>query len=377
MYSGLFLVSVSAALLWLGTTPQKEDSKRESMSMKDAKAFPIFGSAVLLGLFLALKYLSKDIVNMLFRCLFSVVGIFSVYRMLVCVFSVFSLFFRKHFLGSRRKNMSSKNKQKDFSAVSSSKDSPKDMPSNKEPREPEGPEENASLPSIQPPSESTPGPANPTPACTPSSAGRLDVVKKELLEAKIGLIEGVREIMCFPNILLFSLSMAFNSLYMKSKSVFLANILACCFAVTGLQEIKPDSTKTVLLLLSLLFVYDIFWVFCTPVMISVAKNLDLPIKIVYTWGKGKASMIGLGDIVVPGLYLSVAREFSHKKKTPWVWRVGFLSYIISLVVTFLVVFFFKAGQPALLYICPMIVAGTMLGAAMYGRTKEFIEYQNE
>jgi len=28
-----------------------------------------------------------------------------------------------------------------------------------------------------------------------------------------------------------------------------------------------------------LFVYDIFWVFFTPVMVSVAKSFDAPIKV--------------------------------------------------------------------------------------------------
>lgn len=34
-------------------------------------------------------------------------------------------------------------------------------------------------------------------------------------------------------------------------------------------------------LLSGLFVYDIFWVFGTPVMVTVAKSLDAPIKLLF------------------------------------------------------------------------------------------------
>lgn len=30
-----------------------------------------------------------------------------------------------------------------------------------------------------------------------------------------------------------------------------------------------------------LFFYDIFWVFFTPVMVSVAKNFDAPIKLLF------------------------------------------------------------------------------------------------
>ena len=35
------------------------------------------------------------------------------------------------------------------------------------------------------------------------------------------------------------------------------------------------------LLLCGLFFYDIFWVFGTPVMVTVAKSLDAPIKLVF------------------------------------------------------------------------------------------------
>ena len=35
------------------------------------------------------------------------------------------------------------------------------------------------------------------------------------------------------------------------------------------------------ILLAGLFVYDIFWVFCTPVMVSVAKSFDAPIKLLF------------------------------------------------------------------------------------------------
>ncbi len=36
-----------------------------------------------------------------------------------------------------------------------------------------------------------------------------------------------------------------------------------------------------MILLAGLFVYDIFWVFCTPVMVSVAKSFDAPIKLLF------------------------------------------------------------------------------------------------
>jgi minor histocompatibility antigen H13 len=53
-----------------------------------------------------------------------------------------------------------------------------------------------------------------------------------------------------------------------------------------------------------LFFYDIFWVYGTDVMVTVAKSLDAPIKLLFpidfTTTPPKFSMLGLGDIVIPG-----------------------------------------------------------------------------
>ena len=43
-------------------------------------------------------------------------------------------------------------------------------------------------------------------------------------------------------------------------------------------------------------------------MVTVAKKIDAPIKLVFTGSKG-ASMLGLGDIVVPGMLMALALRF--------------------------------------------------------------------
>jgi minor histocompatibility antigen H13 len=55
-----------------------------------------------------------------------------------------------------------------------------------------------------------------------------------------------------------------------------------------------------------LFFYDIFWVFGTDVMVTVAKSFDAPIKLLFPkslWAaEYQFSMLGLGDIVIPGTF---------------------------------------------------------------------------
>lgn len=64
-----------------------------------------------------------------------------------------------------------------------------------------------------------------------------------------------------------------------------------------------------MLLLWILFFYDIFWVFASDVMITVAMKFDVPIKLKFPLASGKFSILGLGDMVIPGFLLALALKF--------------------------------------------------------------------
>jgi minor histocompatibility antigen H13 len=49
----------------------------------------------------------------------------------------------------------------------------------------------------------------------------------------------------------------------------------------ALKMVNLSNFKVGLLLLWALFFYDIFWVYGTDVMVSVAKKLDIPIKLLF------------------------------------------------------------------------------------------------
>lgn len=65
-----------------------------------------------------------------------------------------------------------------------------------------------------------------------------------------------------------------------------------------------------------LFFYDIFWVFGTDVMVTVARSFEAPIKLMFpqdilengVFGKHHA-MLGLGDIVVPGIFIALLLRY--------------------------------------------------------------------
>lgn len=81
----------------------------------------------------------------------------------------------------------------------------------------------------------------------------------------------------------------------------------------ALRNIDLANFKVGFLLLWFLFFYDIFWVYGTDVMVTVAKNLDIPIKLLFPYlndeGVEKHSMLGLGDIVVPGIFVALCLKF--------------------------------------------------------------------
>lgn len=102
-------------------------------------------------------------------------------------------------------------------------------------------------------------------------------------------------------------------------------------------------------------------------MVTVAKSFDAPIKLVFprnifAEGAYEFSMLGLGDIVIPGVFVALllrfdrSREDARKKLrqhpgTPF-FNWCYLSYVAGLVTTIAVMHTFKAAQPALLYLVP-------------------------
>ena len=56
------------------------------------------------------------------------------------------------------------------------------------------------------------------------------------------------------------------------------NLFGLAFAVNGVEFLSLNSISTGCILLGGLFVYDVFWVFGTNVMVTVAKSFEAPIK---------------------------------------------------------------------------------------------------
>ncbi|KAI0941598.1 hypothetical protein AcW1_003450 [Taiwanofungus camphoratus] len=175
------------------------------------------------------------------------------------------------------------------------------------------------------------------------------------------------------------------------RSALLTNILALSFSHNALSLLKIDSFKTGCVLLSGLFLYDIWWVFGTEVMVKVATTLDVPIKLlwpkslVFSTEKG-FTMLGLGDIVVPGLFIALALRYDYHRSSQRSLHEGFskpyfyaamLSYFVGLLTTMAVMHFFRKAQPALLYLSPACILSFFLTALVRGEFSHAWSWSDE
>ena len=69
--------------------------------------------------------------------------------------------------------------------------------------------------------------------------------------------------------------------YFMKKHWIANNLFGLAFAVNGVELLHLNKVITGCILLGGLFFYDIFWVFGTNVMVTVAKSFEAPIKLVF------------------------------------------------------------------------------------------------
>ena len=223
---------------------------------------------------------------------------------------------------------------------------------------------------------------------------------------------------------------------------YLTNLQGFAFSYTALQLMSPTTFATGSLILIALFFYDIYFVFYTPMMITVAGKLDVPIKLVFPRpedesGKRSLAMLGLGDIVLPGimiglalrfdLYMQYLRKQTKKANTTatipedptgkdadtikqpyrsvtghWgdrFWSAGIprlsgrvdtsaylpsfskpyftaaiCGYVLGMIFTLVIMLVFKHGQPALLYLVPGVLGSLWLTAVIRGELTQMWDF---
>lgn len=173
--------------------------------------------------------------------------------------------------------------------------------------------------------------------------------------------------------------------YLWKKHWVANNLFGLAFAVNGVELLHLNNVVTGCILLGGLFVYDIFWVFGTDVMVTVAKSFEAPIKLVFPqdflqmgFNGTNFAMLGLGDVVIPGIFIALLLRFdqSLKRDHNLYFYSSFAAYFMGLVTTILVMAYFKHAQPALLYLVPACIGTPLLVALLNGDIKAMFTYED-
>ena len=274
--------------------------KMEGLTPSDAVVFPITAGCVLAGLYFIIKTYGADMINLIFGWYFALIGTYSVGKLIndgwgVMENFVFPNYYRDH--------------GKVWKVVRSRKAVPLD-------------EENNDKAARQSPLGGRLGRLR-----LPKMLLRLLWTTREMSLEKFdvrcyaqGLFDFRLRLMrrnVFSTILGI---VAITYSLLIDRSWWLTNLQGFAVCYGALQLMSPTTFATGSLILTGLFFYDIWAVFFTPLMVTVAKNLDVPIKLVFPRPDEPSdvpgeppiktfSMLGLGDIVLPGIMIGLALRF--------------------------------------------------------------------
>ncbi|XP_029123697.1 signal peptide peptidase 1 isoform X2 [Elaeis guineensis] len=136
--------------------------------------------------------------------------------------------------------------------------------------------------------------------------------------------------------------------YASQKHWLANNILGIAFCIQGIEMLSLGSFKTGAILL----------------LLFPTSDLARPF-----------SMLGLGDIVIPGIFVALALRFDVSRgKQIRYFNSAFFGYTLGLVLTIFVMNWFQAAQPALLYIVPGVVGSVAVHCLWNGEVKPLLEY---
>lgn len=87
------------------------------------------------------------------------------------------------------------------------------------------------------------------------------------------------------------------------------------------------------------------------------------------------AMLGLGDIVIPGIFIALLLRYDHsmKRKSNFYFNVTFAAYLAGLVATVAVMHLFRHAQPALLYLVPACLGTPLFFALIRGDIKSLFK----
>ncbi|CAI7639501.1 unnamed protein product [Penicillium palitans] len=274
--------------------------KMEGLEPSDALIFPLTAGLTLGGLYLVIKWLEDPaILNKILSFYFSQMGLFFAFAFLKDVLLMIRSFIFPRYYRQSGQLWKAKQSERLFMA---SEDHPAKSNSVR----------HSPLPGILG--------RVPLPGMALGLLWKCRNVSYQRLEVRAH-IRGLFDFKCLVGLLdiisgIFALS-AVGYFAFVENPWWLTNFLGFCFCYGTLQFMSPSTFWTGTLIMGSLFFYDIYFVFFTPLMVTVATKLDVPIKLLFPRpptsrdapGSVPLAMLGLGDIVIPGMMVGLALRF--------------------------------------------------------------------
>ncbi|KAG3169784.1 hypothetical protein PI124_g3301 [Phytophthora idaei] len=183
----------------------------------------------------------------------------------------------------------------------------------------------------------------------------------------------------------------------------LQDIIGISLCFVFLRTVQLPNLKVATVLLTLAFCYDVFFVFLSPLFFgsSVMEDVATGGPAAYTksgypgvdycerypkypacidpepmpmllvlprildWAGG-VSMLGLGDIILPGMLLSFTLRFDYAQGSTNYFRLMAVGYAVGLALANLAVMITDMGQPALMYLVPTTLCSLIIASKRNG-----------
>ncbi|KAL3663010.1 hypothetical protein V7S43_011952 [Phytophthora oleae] len=183
----------------------------------------------------------------------------------------------------------------------------------------------------------------------------------------------------------------------------LQDIMGISLCFVFLRTVQLPNLKVATVLLTLAFCYDVFFVFLSPIFFgsSVMEDVATGGPAAYTksgypgvdycerypkypacvdpepmpmllvlprildWAGG-VSMLGLGDIILPGMLLSFTLRFDYARDSTNYFRLMAVGYAVGLGLANLAVMITEMGQPALMYLVPTTLGSLIIASKRNG-----------
>jgi len=189
---------------------------------------------------------------------------------------------------------------------------------------------------------------------------------------------------------------------------YASNIIAWAIAMESVAAIALESFIVACLFLGGLFLYDAWWVYGTDVMVTVATKVEAPVKFLFPVDGRPAdqypfAVLGLGDLVIPGVFCSLMRKVDKKvvdppsdtkggmtqavafqdatttpelKKQPYFFG-SIAAYTVGLGLTFAANKVTGNGQPALFFLVPSLLSSSLLVAAARQEISQLFQFNTK